>query len=35
MYNLKVEGIEEAIDYIRTGRKNQYTTVLILKRLNY
>ncbi|MHA2288366.1 MAG: VWA domain-containing protein [Promethearchaeota archaeon] len=35
MYNLTVEGIEEAMDYLRTGGKNQYTTVQMLKGLNY
>jgi len=24
MYNLTVEGIEEAMNYLRTGGKNQY-----------
>ena len=27
MYNLTVEGIEEAMDYLRTGGKNQYKLV--------
>ena len=35
MYNLTVEGIEEAMDYLRAGGKNQYTTVQMLKGLNY
>jgi uncharacterized protein with von Willebrand factor type A (vWA) domain len=35
MYNLTVEGIEEAMNYLRTGGKNQYTTVQMLKGLNY
>ena len=35
MYNLTVEGIEEAMDFLRTGGKNQYTTVQMLKGLNY
>jgi len=35
MYNLTVEGIEEAMDYLRTGGKNQYTTVQMLKGLAY
>ena len=35
IYNLTVEGIEEAMDYLRTGGKNQYTTVQMLKGLAY
>ncbi len=35
MYNLTVEGIEEAMDFLRMGGKNQYTTVQILKGLAY
>jgi uncharacterized protein with von Willebrand factor type A (vWA) domain len=35
MFNLTVEGIEEAMDYLRKGGKQMYTTVQMLKGLNY
>ncbi|NVM36172.1 MAG: VWA domain-containing protein [Candidatus Lokiarchaeota archaeon] len=35
MFDLTVEGIEEAMDYLRKGGKNMYTTVQMLKGLNY
>jgi len=35
MYNLTVEGIEDAMNFLRTGGKNQYTTVQMLKGLAY
>ena len=35
MFDLTVEGIEEAMDYLRKGGKNMYTTVQLLKGLNY
>ena len=35
MYNLTAEGIEEMMEYLRTGEKNQYTTVQMLRGLNY
>ena len=35
MYNLTVEGIEEAMDYLRAGGKNQYKTIQMLKGLAY
>jgi len=35
MYNLTVEGIEEAMDYLSTGGKNKYTTVQMLKGVSY
>jgi len=35
MFNLTVEGIEEAMDYLRKGGKDTYTTVQMLKGLNY
>jgi glycerol-3-phosphate responsive antiterminator len=35
MFNLTIEGIEEAMDYLRTGGKNIFTTVQLLKGLSY
>ena len=35
MFNLTVEGIEEAMDFLRKSGKNIYTTVQMLKGLNY
>ncbi|MFX1322780.1 MAG: VWA domain-containing protein, partial [Promethearchaeota archaeon] len=35
MFDLTVEGIEEAMDYLRKGGKDLYTTVQLLKGLNY
>ncbi|MFX1328429.1 MAG: VWA domain-containing protein [Promethearchaeota archaeon] len=35
MFDLTVEGIEEAMDYLRKGGKNMYTTVQHFKGLNY
>ncbi len=35
MFDLTVEGIEEAMDFLRKGGKNIYTTVQMLKGLNY
>ena len=35
MFDLTVEGIEEAMDYLRKGGKNLYTTVQMHKGLNY
>ncbi|MFW9829799.1 MAG: VWA domain-containing protein [Candidatus Thorarchaeota archaeon] len=35
MFDLTVEGIEEAMDFLRKGGKNIYTTVQLLKGLNY
>jgi uncharacterized protein with von Willebrand factor type A (vWA) domain len=35
MFNLTIEGIEEAMDYLRKGGKNMYTTVQMLKGLSY
>jgi uncharacterized protein with von Willebrand factor type A (vWA) domain len=35
MFNLTIEGIEEAMDYLRTGGKQMYTTVQMFKGLNY
>jgi len=35
MFDLTIEGIEEAMDYLRKGGKNLYTTVQLLKGLNY
>jgi len=35
MFSLTVEGIEEAMDYLRKGGKDTYTTVQMLKGLNY
>ncbi|MFX1268968.1 MAG: VWA domain-containing protein, partial [Promethearchaeota archaeon] len=35
MFNLTVEGIEEAMDYLRKGGKEMYTTVQLLKGFNY
>ncbi len=35
MFDLTVEGIEEAMDYLRKGGKNMFTTVQLLKGLNY
>ena len=35
MFDLTVEGIEKAMDYLRKGGKNMYTTVQMLKGLNY
>lgn len=34
MYNLSVDGIEEAMDYLRKGGKHMYTTVDRLKQFN-
>jgi uncharacterized protein with von Willebrand factor type A (vWA) domain len=35
MFNLTIEGIEEAMDYLRKGGKDMYTTVQMLKGFNY
>ncbi len=35
MFNLTIEGIEEAMDYLRKGGKDIYTTVQLFKGLNY
>ncbi|MFW9987813.1 MAG: VWA domain-containing protein [Candidatus Odinarchaeota archaeon] len=35
MFNLTVEGIEEAMDFLRKSGKNMFTTVQMLKGLNY
>ena len=35
MFDLTVEGIEDAMDYLRKGGKNMYTSVQMLKGLNY
>ena len=35
MFNLTVEGIEDAMDYLRKGGKNVYTTVHQLKGFAY
>ena len=35
IFDLTIEGIEEAMDYLRKGGKNMYTTVQLLKGLNY
>jgi uncharacterized protein with von Willebrand factor type A (vWA) domain len=35
MFNLTIEGIEEAMDYLRKGGKDMYTTVQILKGFHY
>jgi uncharacterized protein with von Willebrand factor type A (vWA) domain len=35
MFDLTIEGIEEAMDYLRKGGKNMYTSVQRLKGLNY
>ncbi|TXT60777.1 MAG: VWA domain containing CoxE-like protein [Promethearchaeota archaeon] len=35
MYNLTIEGLEEAMDYLRTGGRNKYTTVQHFKELSY
>ncbi len=35
MFDLTVEGIEKAMDYLRKGGKNMFTTVQLLKGLNY
>jgi len=35
MFDLTVEGIEEAMDYLRKGGKNMFTTVQHFKGLNY
>ena len=35
MFDLTIEGIEEAMDYLRKGGKDMYTTVQLLKGLNY
>ena len=35
MYNLTIEGLEEAMDYLRTGGRNKYTTVQRFKELSY
>jgi hypothetical protein len=34
-FDLTIEGIEKAMDYLRKGGKNRYTTVQMLKGLNY
>ena len=31
MYNLTIEGIEDAMDYLRTSGKNKITTIQLLK----
>jgi uncharacterized protein with von Willebrand factor type A (vWA) domain len=35
MYDLTIEGIENAMNYLRTGGKNMFTTVNFFKGLNY
>ena len=35
MFNLTVEGIEEAMDYLRTSGKNIFTTIQLLKGFSY
>ena len=35
MFNLTIEGIEEAMNYLRKGGKEMYTTVQMLKGFNY
>ena len=35
MFDLPIEGIEEAMDYLRKGGNDIYTTVQLLKGLNY
>ena len=35
MYDLTIEGIEDAMNYLRTGGKNLFTTVNYFKGLNY
>jgi uncharacterized protein with von Willebrand factor type A (vWA) domain len=35
MFDLTVEGIEDAMNFLRKGGKNMYTTVQLLKGLNY
>jgi uncharacterized protein with von Willebrand factor type A (vWA) domain len=35
MFNLTIEGIEEAMDYLRKDGKDMYTTVQMLKGLSY
>ncbi|TFF87747.1 MAG: VWA domain-containing protein [Promethearchaeota archaeon] len=35
MFHLTVEGIEEAMDYLRKSGKDMYTTVQMFKELNY
>jgi len=35
MFDLTVEGIEDAMDYLRKSGKNMYTTIQMLKGLNY
>ena len=35
MFNLTVEGIEDAMDYLRKGGRNTYTTVHQLKGFAY
>ena len=35
MYQLTIDGIEEAMDYLRKQGKNMYTTVDMLKNFNY
>ena len=35
MFDLTIEGIEEAMDYLRKGGKDMYTTIQLLKGLNY
>ncbi|MFX1479235.1 MAG: VWA domain-containing protein [Promethearchaeota archaeon] len=35
MFDLTIEGIEEAMDYLRKSGKNMFTTVHMLKGLNY
>ena len=34
-FNLTIEGIEEAVDYLRKNSKNTYTTVDQLKGFKY
>ena len=35
MFDLTIEGIEKAMNYLRTGGKNMFTTVNYFKGLNY
>ena len=35
MFNLTLEGIEEAMDYLRKGGKDSFTTVDMLKTFRY
>jgi len=35
MFNLTIEGIEEAMNYLRKGGKEMYTTVQMLKGFRY